>query len=903
MTRTAVQQDRVPTNAASLAARALWGTAAGLGLAALLVGVPIVLTAAFGWPPTLPTGDEITYWHLHEADLAWKLLGLAGWAVWAWMTVVLIGQIIHALRWGLSPQTLRDSASPARWLAGALIGAVAAAIPTSWASAASPAVPAATSLDTGDTEAAPTPATTARPLVWENPNNAATVTASVAGDHAAAAEAVADPADEPEATVHTVKRGENPWGLAEHYYGDGAKWRAIWEANQSTVQPDGRTYTDPGQIHPGWQLIIPDHTDSAEETDEDGFVHEIVEDGEHLWGYAEQYLGDGTRYGEIVDANEGRVFADGRTLTDPDVIVNGWDLLIPTAPATDTDPPAEAVPEPNPADGPAEGDDGPVPDTPPPPPSGDPGAPTPETSGEPTGPESGRSADDASAVDDDPSSSNTLFDAVPFGIWLTGGTCLAAATVAALAAHLRRKRSTNLRDAESASTDEPMTGRLSDLEAVIEAENRKLTTPADYEPGPKPVPVAVGADRAPVDLRHLTEAGIGLLGPGQHGVVRAAIVAAATAGVQVRLTESANLRLDLDAEQVPWQVRMVADLVEATVTEPGSETVVVCADTEIDATTRPGMDRFLGADGHGAIILGDWAPATVRVAGDGTVEDTTGLPDNLGMLHIADRDTATALLTALQDDDRASASEPDPIEAPADGPAPEPSPGDKTQKPGTIDETTGEAHDAPTPAADTAPPQSAPYLCLFGTPELYVGDRPVVFKKGKRAKAFLAALALAEGPLSRAELMNAVLPGYDDPVKARTNLNTIGSSLRGNLQEATGTDTSVYHWDKATDRYELEPGAFVTDRDAFDAAEQSAALASDPAEAAAHLEEAARLYIGDLAPDLHTSQIEELRTQYRAAAARALRKLADHHAETGDAARAEHFRSRAQALASEADPS
>lgn len=893
MTRIAAQEGQTAASAASLAARAGWGTAAGIGLALLLVGVPVVLTLAFGWPPALPTRDEITYWHLHEADLAWKLLGLASWAVWAWMAIVLIGQIVHALRWGLSPQTLRDTASPARWLASALIGAVAAAIPTAGASAAT-ASPTATSLDTGETTADPDRITAPRPLVWANPNTATTATTV---SNTEIEEPSEDGADE---TVHTVKRGENPWTLAEQYYGDGERWRAIWAANQGAVQPDGRTYTDPGAIHPGWHLIIPDLPDTKEEADEDGFIHETVEDGEHLWGYAEQYLGDGTRYDEIADLNYGRPQADGGTLTDPAVILNGWDILIPTDPTHSPEAPADEAPDPEPEDDPSEGDDGPVPDTPAPTPA-ESTAPAPETTDEPAGPEPSGNSDAASEADSEQSSSNP-FDAVPFGIWLTGGTCLAAATVASLAARLRRKHSgTNISDAASASPDEPMTGRLSDLEAIIEAENRKLTTPNDDERDLESVTVAVSADRTPVDLRHLTEAGIGLLGPGQHGVARAAIIAAATAGAQVRLTGAANLRLDLDADQLPEQVQLVADLETASDIQSGGETVVVCADTEIDETTRPGMDAFLGADGHGAIILGEWAPATIRVVGDGTIEDSTGIPDNLGMLHIADRDTTTEILNGLQEDNQHQMPEPDEAEASTI----ESAAGDTAQAPASFEKVAEDTTDEPAPedtppvTADTA--SSAPHLCLFGTPEVYVGAQPVVFKKGKRAKAFLAALALADGPLTRADLMDAVLPGYEDPVKARTNLNTIGSSLRANLQEATGTKSNVYRWDKITDRYELEPGAFTTDRDAFDAAEQSAALATDPAEAAAHLKEAARLYTGDLATDLHTPQVEELRGQYRAAAARALRKLADYWVENGDAARAEHYRSRAGALAPEPD--
>ena len=48
-----------------------------------------------------------------------------------------------------------------------------------------------------------------------------------------------------------------------------------------------------------------------------------------LWGLAEAHLRDPFRWHEIYDLNHGRVQADGRALTDPDLIQVGWTLTFP----------------------------------------------------------------------------------------------------------------------------------------------------------------------------------------------------------------------------------------------------------------------------------------------------------------------------------------------------------------------------------------------------------------------------------------------------------------------------------------------------------------------------------------------------------------------------------------------
>ena len=54
-----------------------------------------------------------------------------------------------------------------------------------------------------------------------------------------------------------------------------------------------------------------------------------VKRGDSLWRLAARHLGSGTRWREIFDLNRGRVQADGRRLTNPDLIRIGWVLELP----------------------------------------------------------------------------------------------------------------------------------------------------------------------------------------------------------------------------------------------------------------------------------------------------------------------------------------------------------------------------------------------------------------------------------------------------------------------------------------------------------------------------------------------------------------------------------------------
>ncbi len=60
-----------------------------------------------------------------------------------------------------------------------------------------------------------------------------------------------------------------------------------------------------------------------------GVPEHVVVRRDTLWGLAERYLGDGTRWSEIYSLNQGRRQADGLSLSDPSLILVGWKLQIP----------------------------------------------------------------------------------------------------------------------------------------------------------------------------------------------------------------------------------------------------------------------------------------------------------------------------------------------------------------------------------------------------------------------------------------------------------------------------------------------------------------------------------------------------------------------------------------------
>jgi LysM repeat protein len=286
----------------------LTGATATLLITALLIGMPWLLLYATGNPiPTrLPTVDEITGWFTRPDDgtLALGAIRYAAWLVWLILAATLIVEIAAAAR-GLKAPRLPGLRLP-QLGANRLVTAAAMlflALPTLAAAApawADPTTPLATA---PETPASTEPAT--QPTLPSTP---------VAGH-----------------VEHVVVPGETLSQFATTYLGDADRWPEIFQASTGITQPGGRHLTNPDLIIPGWTLRIPTPLTAPATTGTAGrFIEHVVTSGDTLTGLAKTYLGNSGRWPEIFDASTGLRQTDGRHLANPDLIVNGWTLRIPT---------------------------------------------------------------------------------------------------------------------------------------------------------------------------------------------------------------------------------------------------------------------------------------------------------------------------------------------------------------------------------------------------------------------------------------------------------------------------------------------------------------------------------------------------------------------------------------------
>ncbi|GAA3880757.1 LysM peptidoglycan-binding domain-containing protein [Tessaracoccus defluvii] len=141
---------------------------------------------------------------------------------------------------------------------------------------------------------------------------------------------------DPERIVtHTVKRGETLWSIAENHLGSGNRYPEILKLNNDLLR--GK----PKFLRPGWVLTLPAaaQADAGQATAKSDRAHSryTVVKGDTLSEIAQQHLDDAEAWPRIFEASRGIPQPDGRRLTDPDLILPGWHLLIPSA--------AEATPE------------------------------------------------------------------------------------------------------------------------------------------------------------------------------------------------------------------------------------------------------------------------------------------------------------------------------------------------------------------------------------------------------------------------------------------------------------------------------------------------------------------------------------------------------------------------------
>lgn len=160
----------------------------------------------------------------------------------------------------------------------------------------------------------------------------------------------------------------------------------------------------------------------------------IVQRRDSLWVLAERHLGDGLRWREIYDLNQGAPQPGGRTLRDPNLILPGWTLRLP-ADAVDVISSAP-VATPVPTDPPPPAPEATPPTPPSPPPTSAPDVSTPPTTAPST------SAPVATTVPTSDSATDPgdeADDHFPVPAALAGATLLAAALVLKIDALRRRQ--------------------------------------------------------------------------------------------------------------------------------------------------------------------------------------------------------------------------------------------------------------------------------------------------------------------------------------------------------------------------------------------------------------------------------------------------------------------------------
>jgi nucleoid-associated protein YgaU len=322
-----------------------WVRAAGalLVLAALLVGVPLVLVLWVGNP--YPPGGFAALGLLSDAAVLGVLAVLA-WLFWAQLAACVLWEIPAALR-GVPAARLPIVTGGQQRLIRALVhsaiaaGVTGAALTTGGLPAADGSPPAAGTTAIPSAAHGPSLLHATHPTK-PSPASSATDLEPVTPPAPGTADASASPSGQ--VTTVIVTTGDTLWGLAERHLGAGERWREIADLNLGRDMGDG-VFSTAETLQAGWSLRVPvdeppGHTAVASSPDPTAVQptptaagvtapaeRVQVRPGDSLWRLAEDHLEDPNRWVELYQAN--------RTLIgdDPDVIIPGQVLRLagPTA--------------------------------------------------------------------------------------------------------------------------------------------------------------------------------------------------------------------------------------------------------------------------------------------------------------------------------------------------------------------------------------------------------------------------------------------------------------------------------------------------------------------------------------------------------------------------------------------
>jgi DNA-binding SARP family transcriptional activator len=238
-----VSPDRLHGRARSL----VCGNGALVALAILVVGVPLGLAQAVGWPlphqvPTVAgIHSAFTTRGIPDQTLLDGLACLA-WLAWASAVLSIAEEVVAAARGrGSRRIPVAGAFQPvaARLVAAVLFASLALARPMPTTSP-----PVRTPL-----------ALQLRPESVALDSNV--VSTAAYSPPALISSPVGLPAGTTSPVTYVVVRHDTLWTIAQTQLGDPLRWREIFALNEGRLQPDGRALTDPSWIYPGWVLELP----------------------------------------------------------------------------------------------------------------------------------------------------------------------------------------------------------------------------------------------------------------------------------------------------------------------------------------------------------------------------------------------------------------------------------------------------------------------------------------------------------------------------------------------------------------------------------------------------------------------------------------------------------------------
>jgi hypothetical protein len=306
----------------------LRGALAAALLLAATIGLPLALARTVGDPlrawPSLHTGQ------LSDADVT-AILAAVFYLAWVSFLIPVLTEIAMGARAWITRRPRRELRLPLlgaqQDLARHLISAVLVLLPVS-STALAVAAPAAL------------------------PAAASSVSAVVGAPHHTANPA---PGTTPPARRYVIPDAggmRSYWALAEHYLGDGRRWREIWHLNEGRVHFDGTVMSSPRRLFTGWTVLIPAEHPGATGT---GLAtphpvtsrrHQVrVRPGETLSGLADA---DHVGWAQVWAENRDRSEPDGERLTNPELIKPGWHIALPDHPHAanrPTSPPGDPSPQ------------------------------------------------------------------------------------------------------------------------------------------------------------------------------------------------------------------------------------------------------------------------------------------------------------------------------------------------------------------------------------------------------------------------------------------------------------------------------------------------------------------------------------------------------------------------------